>query len=249
MKQFCILLFSITLSGVLHAQQTGIRTGEYTASTTVLELVGEELARTFGEKVPVDAPVAWEVYVPAAYDPATPAGILVFINSRNSGKIEEHWKPVMDRSNLIWIGANNSGNDIAVPQRIAYAILAPKLIMNSHAIDAQRIYVSGFSGGGRVASMVATEYGRLFRGAIYNSGANFWSEAAPDRLEQMKHNRYVFIAGEDDFNLEDSREVHDAYLKSGITRSRMMVVPGMGHERPPAAELEGAIEYLDAGPR
>jgi dienelactone hydrolase len=245
MNRSILVSLLTALISIASAQESMPATGEYTARTSVVELLGEEAAGPFREKIAVDQSISWEVFVPENYDPANPAGVLVFINSRNSGNIEPEWKAVMERFNLIYIGANESGNEIDVPQRVAYAILAPRVIHNSHAIDPERIYVSGFSGGSRVASMVATEYNRLFKGAIYNSGANFWGEAAAPRHQEMSSNHYVFIAGTEDFNLEDTREVYQAYQDAGISNSKLMVIRGMAHKRPAAVALETAIKYLD----
>jgi len=241
-------LFAVLLSVLVTmtcAQEAAPPTGEHTARTTVVELLGAEAAQPFGEKIPIDQPITWEVFVPTNYDPAKPAGVLVFINSRDSGLIEPEWKAVMENTNLIYIGANASGNQIDVPKRVAYAVLAPRVIINSYEVDLDRIYVSGFSGGSRVASMVATEYNRIIKGAIYNSGANFWGESALPRYREMVNHRYVFITGTEDYNLEDSREVYQAYQDAGITNSKLTVIPGMAHKRPPAADLEAAIRYLD----
>lgn len=246
MTRLLLAALLAALINIASAQDSASKTGEYTATSTVLELLGENDAQPFREKIPIDQHIAWEVYVPGNYDPGNPAGVLVFINSRNSGKIEPEWKEVMENSNLIWIGANESGNEVEVPQRVAYALLAPRLIINSYAVDPERIYLSGFSGGSRVASMVATEYNRLFKGAIYNSGANFWGDAALSRYQEMNPNHYIFITGTEDFNLEDTREVHAAYLQAGIKNSKLMVVPAMAHKRPAAADLEMAIHYLDS---
>ncbi len=245
MKQLIFVCLLTAFTSIAHAQESASRTGDYTATSTVLELLGAEAAKPFSEKIPIDQPITWEVFVPANYDPAKPAGVLVFINSRDSGLIEPEWKAVMENTNLIYIGANASGNQIDVPKRVAYAVVAPRVIINSYEVDLGRIYVSGFSGGSRVASMVATEYNRIIKGAIYNSGANFWGEAALPRYREMVNQRYVFITGTEDFNLEDTREVYQAYLDTGITNSKLMVIPGMAHKRPAAADLEAAVRYLD----
>ena len=245
MKRWLLAGLLTALVTMTNAQESAPPTGEYTARTTVVELLGTEGAAPFSEKIAIDQPVSWEVFVPANYDPAKPPGVLVFINSRDSGTIEAEWKTVMEHTNLIYIGANESGNQIDVPKRVAYAVLAPRVIINSHEVDLQRIYVSGFSGGSRVASMVATEYNRIIKGAVYNSGANFWGESALPRYREMINQRYVFITGTEDFNLEDTREVYQAYQDAGIKNSMLMVIPGMAHKRPTAADLEAAIRYLD----
>ena len=246
MKQWMITALLATLLSMASADDNTNRIGEYTASSTILELMGAEQARSFEDKIPVNTPVRWEIYVPEHYDPAKPAGVLVFINSKNSGKILDEWKAIMDRHNLIWIGANESGNDISIPQRVAYAILAPKLINTHYTINPERVYLSGFSGGGRMASMVATEYNSIFKGAIYNSGANFWGESALTRYQEMSNNHYVFVAGTEDFNLEDTKQVYNAYLEAGVKNSKLIVVPNMPHKRPDADILDTAINYLDS---
>ncbi len=245
MKRFLITVFLTLLLDVAISQVSARQTGKFAVTSTVIDLLGEESAQAFKEKIAVDQLITWEVYVPANYDPEKPAGVLVFVNSRNSGKIETEWKAVMDSMNLIYISANESGNDIDVPIRVAYAILAPRVMLKNYAIDPERIYVSGFSGGSRVASMVAPEYNSLFKGAIYNSGANFWGESALQRYREMADQNYVFITGTEDFNLEDTKEVYNAYLEAGIDNSKLVVIPGMGHKRPAAEYLESAIQYLD----
>lgn len=246
MKSLMLAVFLAAFINPANAQEAASRTGEFTVTSSVLELVGEESARPFKEKIPIDEPITWEVYIPANHDSGEPAGVLVFINSRNSGKIEPEWKAVMENTNLIYIGANESGNEVDVPKRVAYAMLAPRVILNGRPINQERIYVSGFSGGSRVASMVATEYNRLFKGAVYNSGANFWGEAALPRYREMVNNHYVFITGTEDFNLEDTREVYNAYQQTGIKNSKLIVIEDMGHTRPAATDLETAIKYLDS---
>ncbi|MFT7461231.1 MAG: hypothetical protein ACI9XC_000201 [Gammaproteobacteria bacterium] len=247
MKIFFITGLLTTFITIVSAQEINTHLGEHTATSSVVELLGEAAAQSFENKIPINEPIEWEIYVPENYDSGIPPGVLVFINSRDSGEIENEWKELMERHNLIWIGANGSGNKISLSQRVAYAILAPKLINNSYVINPERVYISGFSGGGRVSSMVATEYNQIFKGAIYNSGANFWGEASSSRYEEMKNNYYVFITGTEDFNLEDIKEVYNAYKKSGIYNSKLIVIPNMAHKRPNAKNLDVAIRYLDSG--
>jgi pimeloyl-ACP methyl ester carboxylesterase len=73
------------------------------------------------------------------------------------------------------------------------------------------VYVSGFSGGGRVASMVAPEYPQVFKGAIFICGVNDWGNRKPADLETVQSNRYVFLTGRKDFNRSETRSVHRSY--------------------------------------
>ncbi len=222
------------------------QSGEFKISSTVVKLLGQTSAQSFEQILPADQPVEWVVYVPESYDARMPAGILVFISANNSGKIPGDWKKIMDKYNLIWIGANRSGNKIATSLRVIYAILAPAAIGQDYKINADRIYISGFSGGGRVSSMVAVDYAHLFNGAIFNSGVNFWGKDKPKRYDEIKNNYYVFITGTKDFNLRDTKKVYSAYEKAGIPNIKLLVIPFMSHEQPRPKKYEEAINFLDS---
>ena len=240
-----ICLFATSLLGQNVPEKTA-QTGEFKSSSTVVELLSETSAQSFEQFIPGDKAIEWAVYVPASYDPKAPAGILVFISANNSGKIPSEWKKLMDTKNLIWIGANKSGNKIATSLRIIYAILAPSAIGQNYKINADRIYISGFSGGGRVSSMVAVEYAPIFKGAIFNSGVNFWGKDKPRNYDEIKKNYFVFIAGTKDFNLLDTKKVYNAYKKAGIPNIKLMVIPFMSHEQPRPKKYAEAINFLDS---
>jgi dienelactone hydrolase len=236
----CWLLFSATLG-----LADGVELGEFSVSATLPELVGAESASRFEGVVAADEPIEWQVYVPESYDPEVPAGMLVFISPTDSGRIPEGYKDVMDAHNLIWIGANQSGNRIRVARRVTYAMFAPAAVARDYQVDASRVYVSGFSGGGRVASMVAPEYPHVFKGAIFICGVNFWGSRKPAELETVQANRYVFLTGRKDFNRSETRTVHRSYRKAGAKNVLLMEISGMDHRMPPVPKLVEAIEFLD----
>jgi hypothetical protein len=233
--------------GASRLDTPAVRTGSYVSSASVNQLLGEVSAERYKRMLPVDQPINWEVYVPPAYSPDAPPGVFVFINALNSGKVPKDWQALMDKHNLIWIGANASGNNVNTQHRITYAILAPAIISREYAVDLQRVYIAGISGGGRVASRVAPLFAKRFKGAIYIIGANAWTKkVAAENMHLIKDNRYVFLTGSKDYNLQDMQRVHRQYKTAGIERLNLIVVPHMGHKRPSAKSLEEAIMFLDA---
>jgi hypothetical protein len=247
MKQllFIIVIPLIFQSGLAAQDESVPRTGEYGSSATVIELIGDIAARNYEPIMPVDEPVDWEIYVSGNYEPAKPAGLLVYISPMNSGRIPRDWKALMDESNLIWISANKSGNKVNPQKRMAYALLAPAVIDRDYRIDDTRVYVTGFSGGGRVASMAATSFPSLFNGAIYICGVNFWNEMEQETLELVKDNRFVFLTGSEDFNLRDTRRVFNKYNAAGVRQTSLQVIPRMGHEKPGKSDFAVAVAFLD----
>jgi predicted esterase len=120
------------------------------------------------------------------------------------------------------------------------------LVQQNYAVDPARIYISGMSGGGRVASMTITLFPHLFTGALYIVGADFWTTTDPALLALITDKRYVFLTGAKDFNRNEMRQIYQRYLDAGASRSLLMDLPRFGHEYPSAGVLKTAFEFLDA---
>ena len=229
----------------LAASAGDLARGEVSLAATASEILGEEATALFGSSLDPDEVNEWAMYVPQSYDPESPAGLLVFISPTDSGRMPGRYRQVLDDHNLIWIGANHSGNRVRVARRISLALLATAMADNNYRIDPSRVYVSGFSGGGRTASAIAPEYAQLFTGAIYICGVNFWDGRKPKQLDRVRDNRYVFLTGSEDFNRSETRRVHRAYRRADVENVMLLEVAGMDHRMPPPEDLEKAIAFLD----
>lgn len=223
-----------------------IRSGEIGLSIKLEELVGKDSAAHVARTLAADAVIDWAIYVPDNYNPQRPAGLMVYISPSNSGEIPQGWKSVMNEHNLIWIAANDSGNNKMVALRNLLAILAPTAARRDYRIDSDRIYISGLSGGGKMASRVATDYAHLFKGAIYNCGVDFWEVKRPARFDQIKENHYVFVTGTLDQALKPTKKVYNQYEKAGVENIKLMVIPNMTHRNPNSFQFAEAITFLDS---
>ncbi len=250
MRTFPLTLLFLSLQAPLAAaaDDAGLApTGQFTVTSPVAELTDAETLASLGEVVTADSEVEWEIYVPENYTPTKPAGIMVNISPTRSGKVPRRWKAILDRHNLIWIGANRSGNEVMTARRMLFSALAPDYIRDHYAVDTNRIYVAGLSGGGRVTSIVALEFARLFKGAIFICGVNMPREEKPVLLDQIRQNKFVFLTGSKDFNKDETRRVFAAYKDLGVENIKLMVVPHMTHRNPDADKYEEAIRFLDTG--
>jgi len=230
----------------VYAAGGAVQTGEFRLTLTLAEVVGANSARNAEKIIPPDEPITWEMYVPDNYRAAKPAGLMVYISPTPSGEIPRGWKPVMDQRNMLWIAASHSGNSVVVSRRVIYAIVAPTLAGKHYKIDRERIYLSGLSGGGKMASMVAIDHAQLFKGAVYNCGVNFWDNHPPRRFELVKQNHYVFITGTLDQALEPTRKAYKQYRKAGVEHSKLMVIRDMTHRNPSSFDFDKALQYLDS---
>ncbi len=225
---------------------TAIRTGEFEISSSLSQLLGGASAHAVEDTVSPDDPITWTMYVPESYRPERPAGLMVYVSPMKSGKIPQKWRSVLDKHNIIWVAANDAGNRTLVRYRATYALLAPTLANTQYNIDSERTYLSGFSGGGEVAGMLAAAYPSLFRGAIFICGIDTLGKIPASELEVFKQNYYVFLTGTNDQALGDTRRSYRQFLRTGVENSMLMVIPNMAHKNPDRSDFAKAIRHLDS---
>lgn len=206
------------------------------------------------------------VRLPAGYDENTPHGLLVWISPGPSGAAPGAWGAVADRERLIVIGADNSGNNRLIWYRIGLALDALHNARKRYAIDPERIYVSGFSGGGRTASRVAVRYADHFRGGLYCGGVDFYrATPVPDQRGKTyranyyppkgavlsaarKRSRHVLLAGAKDFNAPQTRSRYThGFKKAGFKHAHLVTPEGLAHQPPDGPTFAKALALLDAG--
>jgi predicted esterase len=212
-------------------------------TTTIATLFPAEELPGLAKTLPIDRVLHFRVRIPPG---AAPNGLLIFVKPSNSGELPPGWAPVLDERNLVWIAADDFGNERPSAQRALVAIAASKLIQSSMTIESRRIYVAGMSGGGRIASHVVTHFPRQFAGALFIVGADFWTKYEEPLRQQIAANRYVFVTGGRDFNHREMRNVYARYRAAGASQSLLIDQPRFGHEYPDATQLARAIDFLDA---
>jgi len=223
------------------------RTGYFNVEFSQLELLGEQGVTDAADILLSDDDISWQIYVPDTYDATRPAGVVVYVSPTQKGGPPRRWNQPLDDGNLIWIGANNAGNRVAVGKRMFLAMLAPRVLAREYVLDANRIYVAGFSGGGKAASRVSSARPELFRGGIYIAGAEAWgTKTPPPKLDIIRQNYHVFLTGTNDFNERLTRRVYASYKSAGVENCELIVVKRLGHELPSRSVFARAIDYLDS---
>ena len=229
-------------AGVATAQDQPEVSG-FQLQMTLNELLGEQQASRYQKIIPAKETISWEVYTPVN-DSGEKPGVFVYVSPLNSGRIDSRWRAVMDRQNLIYIAANDSGNKIPVNRRMVFAVMAIKALAQQFSFNGDQIMVSGFSGGGRVASKLASQYPEIFTGALYICGVDFWKKDQTPRVGRVIQNRFVFLTGSRDFNRTETGKIYRRYLKAGAKHSKLMVIPGLAHGHPDARALTEALVFL-----
>jgi hypothetical protein len=208
-------------------------------------------------------------HIPKSYNGEVPYGLVVFVNADDAMEsVPLGWESVLEQRKLLYVAPQKAGNDQPMQRRYGMAVLAAMKIMEQYRIDPRRVYVSGFSGGARVAGQLGFLQSDLFRGTIQNCGADFYEAVpeiaprptnrpsgaygicafAPEEIERAKQNvRFVLITGPKDFRHGDILDIYDGgYAKAGF-QTRLIDDPGMGHAMASKAVLNQALDYLDQG--
>ena len=203
----------------------------------------------------------FRIVVPKSYAAGDKWGLLVYINPGDGAGLPAGYEAVLEKRKLLAVSPYKAGNERNAYDRFRLAIDAGYNMHKRYKVDPERVYVSGFSGGGRIASMLGVAYADLFAGAIPLCGVNFYLDipSEPGKVwprnyipvdEALKiaktGSRFVLMTGEKDMNLANTRAVYEhGFKKEGFKRAALMEVAGLGHAPPPADRFDKALEFVD----
>ena len=192
-------------------------------------------------------------YVPSAV-PAAGYALLVFVPPWEQATVPSRWTAELDRHGMIFVTAANSGNDASVlDRREPLALLAAHNIMRRYPVDADRVYIGGFSGGSRVAMRLALGYPDLFRGALLNAGSDPIGDAQiplppADLMRRFQEStRLVYLTGKDDAaRLEMDMHSRRSMQDWCVFDVKSVLVTWSGHEAPSAAAFNQGLDALES---
>jgi tetratricopeptide (TPR) repeat protein len=208
---------------------------------------------------------SFHVWVPETYQAAEGWGLLVWISPTDfGGFVRTEIAEALAAHRLVWVGADEAGNARARWDRAGLALDAAAAMPGLYDLDARRIFVAGYSGGGRVASGLALAYPEVFSGVLALFGADYFRHLpVPDRpgfywpprvlppsaprLARLEADRaFVLLTGELDFNRAEIQQVHRAMRADGFRHATLLEIPGASHTTSvPADWLERALAALE----
>jgi hypothetical protein len=271
-----VLLFQAAATSDAQTTQA-IRTGTsdivFTQSSP-LSTVKMQHARYGLEGSPEDeydiAHERFSLVVPETYDPESLEwGVLVWCNAGRNAALPKDWEMPLAKKKLIAIAAYNVGNDRGVAIRVGLSLDAAfNLRQRYPSLNEHRVYVSGISGGAKVASMAAMAFPEIFDGAICCAGVNWYKDTpVPDQpnkawpatfrrpplpmFNDAKENvGFVLVTGVKDPNYLPMKTMYEhGFLPEEFKHVTLFDVPDLGHQTPPGEWFEKAVDFLDAIPK
>ncbi len=212
------------------------------AASSLPSAVSDELPRgRVIEKVAcaTDASQTYALYLPSRYSADRAWPILYAFDAGARGVLPvQRFEEAAERYGYILAGSNNSRNGpIAIADKALRAMLADTA--SRFVIDPARVYVTGFSGGARVAVLAGLGQGSRVAGVI-GCGAGF-----PEGIEPSASVTFAYFGtvGTDDFNYPEMKQLDQALAKSGL-RHWLHVFDGR-HDWPSPEICRRAIEWME----
>lgn len=240
--------------GTLIAEENKTLTG-YHSSVAIKQptrLDWKFVASGFGKaqaKVPTEyrsTDQRFQMYVPTAYSKDRLWPLIINISPGDAPRAWNQWKKVCTEERYLFCSAYGAGNRCPVGKRTRIVLDMFDQMRREYLIDPQRTYLTGFSGGGRMACTIAFALPEYFGGLIPVCGTNPLNSL--DYLRQHVRDRLsvALVTGEKDFNRAENEKYMYPLLKEMDTRTKLWVVKELGHSIPKAPILLEVVNWLEA---
>jgi ankyrin repeat protein len=195
-----------------------------------------------------DYPMA--VYVPKDYDGSAAYGLIISMihaQSANQSPRPEFAK-ILDKRKLIWVGFDPY-NGIYEPFEDTHECLALAAVYNMlgyFRIDRSRIYMAGFSWGGRLTGEIVPKQPRIFTGGIAVGGCfTTGQRITPAFRYAREHVRMVMVTGDWDYNRVETYNGYSLLTTIGFRNCLFIQEPLKGHSVLSAESFEKSLRFLD----
>ncbi|MBL0020121.1 MAG: hypothetical protein IPP17_27755 [Bacteroidetes bacterium] len=177
---------------------------------------------------------SYAVYLPKSYQADRPMPVIVFFDSHARGKDPlKMYAALADAQPFILVGSNVSRNGQRPEQSLQIYDELMRDVKTKFAIDPQRIAACGFSGGARVAAMLAQNRPEVKNVIVCSAGF---------QPRQGDTFGYYAIIGTHDFNFMELWQLQKV-LDDGKQPHAFAEWPG-GHEWPVCEEMEAAMDFV-----
>jgi hypothetical protein len=221
-----LVIYSFT---VLSCQSSHNRTSGSTLSDNL-----QEKGKVIPDLSCLNNPVIrYSLYLPAGYTTGKKYPLILAFDPHGSGSLPvEKYKTLAESYGYILMGSNNSKNGLPMNEMESIIGSMFEEISTRYSTDTSRIYMMGFSGGSRIASLIALYYGGI-RGVI-GCGAGF-PGTNPGRFRFD----YIGLAGNADFNMNELVNLDEQLEQQGFRHS-LIIFDGK-HEWPAKEIMEQAF--------
>jgi hypothetical protein len=184
-----------------------------------------------------DSSQTYALYLPSAYTISKPWRIIYFFDPAGQGRRPlELYKDIAEKYGFILAASNNSRNFSSDESKSVNAIWQDTHLRFD--IISKLTYVSGFSGGARVAGLMALTCKQCEIAGVIAHGAGYPTNWGDSRDKLF----YFFAVGNQDFNWPEVMTVRREREDKGLAY-RVRVFSGP-HQWAPAPVMQDAVEWM-----
>lgn len=189
----------------------------------------------------------YELFVPANLPADRAAPLMLFISPSKQPAGLPQWKSICEEHGVIFASPYEAGNECDTRQRVRIVLDVLDDIRRRFAIDPDRTYLGGFSGGGRIACAISFSLPEYFGGVLPVCAAGDLRDETWLRHRARARLSVAHVTGETDFNRGEVERFRGPMLADFGVRSKVWTIDGLGHGIPGAKSLDAAYRWLEDG--
>jgi hypothetical protein len=189
----------------------------------------------------------YELFVPNRKDVKKPVPAILFVSAGDEPGGWKAFESVCKDKGIVFIGVRGAGNGVLQGKRVRIILDCFDDVRRQVPLDPDRTYISGFSGGGRIACGIAFALPEYFGGVLPICASGDVREEQWLRFRIADRLSAALVTGETDFNRGELERWKGPMWKDLGIRTKVWTQPKTGHALPPAATLAEAVAWLDQG--
>jgi dienelactone hydrolase len=202
-----------------------------------------------GQKLPAmfdSTKQRYQLHVPKAYQKTKAWPLILFVSASAQPAAWSNWKGVCEKEGVFFCSPYAAGNTVTAGPRTRIVLDVLDDVRRSYRIDPGQTYISGFSGGGRMACAIGFALPEVFGGVVPICGTNPIGGPAYLRHRAQERLSIAFVTGEKDFNRKENEIYMAPWFEELGIRSKLWVAANVSHAVPPAKVLEEVYAWLAA---
>lgn len=182
---------------------------------------------------------SYALYLPEKYNDSVSLPVIYIFDPWAQGTVAiSNFIPAAELYGYILAASNNSRNGLPEEEYVSISNYMMSDLQTKYHIDSRRIYTSGFSGGSRVAAMIALKNETI--SGVIGCGAGFSLPAGTKTLQQFD---YYGLVGDCDMNLLEMTDLKKRFDNT-VINFELRIFEG-GHKWPSSDLLQEAVEWLE----
>jgi predicted esterase len=188
----------------------------------------------------------YQLFIPSEYDAGRPWPLVLCVSPGDGPTGWSDFESICRSQGVVFASPMNTGNNqpFAMRARIVLDVLDD--VRRRLSIDPDRVYLSGMSGGGRVAARVAYALPEACAAVLPICGSYSLREEPWVRLRVAERLSVVLLDGQTDWLRAESEQEYFPILNAYQVRAKLITYPG-GHTIPPGEVLREAFLWVEAG--